>query len=80
MAAAAMAGSANAFWGTGHLLVSRSAQSILEANKSDALTQALEVLSYLKASEADLTKDEGDHAFTECATFADNIKGQGYKF
>lgn len=27
-----------------------------------------------------MTSDEGDHPFTECATFADNIKGQGYSF
>ena len=38
------------------------------------------MISYLEKSEPSLTKDEGEHAFTECATFADNIKGQGYSF
>jgi len=32
----------------------------------------------LKTSEPSLTNDEDQHPFTECATFADNIKGQGY--
>ena len=27
-----------------------------------------------------MTSDEGEHPFTECATFADNIKGQGYSW
>jgi hypothetical protein len=27
-----------------------------------------------------LTKDEGAHPFTECATFADDIKSLGYSF
>lgn len=40
----------------------------------------LEELSYLKASNPDITTDEGSHPMTECATFADNIKGEGYSF
>lgn len=59
-------------------LVSRRAQSLLEG--SAALTEALDVLSYLKVSEASLTTDEDSHPFTECATFADNIKGQGFSY
>ena len=27
-----------------------------------------------------MTSSEGDNPFTECATFADDIKGQGYSF
>lgn len=34
----------------------------------------------LKHYYSSLTTDEGDHPFTECATFADNIKGEGYSF
>ena len=61
-------------------LVSRNAQAILESSGSNALQAALDDLSYLKKSQASLTKDEQDHPFTECANFADNIKGQGYSF
>ena len=32
----------------------------------------------MTASDPTLTKDEGSHPFTECATFADDIKGEGY--
>ena len=60
--------------------VSRHAEALLESDAPASLEAALEVLSYLKASEATLTKDEDSHPFTECATFADNIKGQGYSF
>ncbi len=52
----------------------------MEDSESPAFQQALDVLAYLESSYASLTKDEGDHPFTECATFADNIKGQGYSF
>ena len=41
---------------------------------------ALTVLSTLKQSNPSLTTDEDDHPFTECANFADNIKGMGYSF
>ena len=34
----------------------------------------------LEASESYLTRRENKHAFTECATFADSIKGEGYSF
>lgn len=80
LAAAALAGTTNAFWGTGHLLVSRRAQAILESEASDAFDSALTVLSFLADSEPSLTSDEDDHPFTECATFADDIKGKGYSF
>ena len=59
-------------------IVSRRAQEILEDSSSPAFDQALTVLGYLTASDPTLTKDEGSHPFTECATFADDIKGQGY--
>ena len=52
----------------------------MEDSESPAFQQALDVLAYLESSYSSLTSDEGDHPFTECATFADNIKGQGYSF
>ena len=50
VALAAIMGSASAFWGTGHLLVSRSAQAILEKENPAVLAAALEDLAYLKKS------------------------------
>jgi hypothetical protein len=79
-ALAALATQSNAFWGTGHLLVSRRAQAILEDEAPEVLSQALDVLAPLKKYYSSLTTDEGDHPFTECATFADDIKGQGYSW
>ena len=35
-------------------------------------------MSYLKASQPTLTKDEDKHPFTECAVFADNMLNEGY--
>ena len=34
-------------------------------------------MTYLKEIHPDITKSEKDHPFTECATFADEIKGEG---
>lgn len=45
----------------------------------DALSAALAVLEPLKNDYSDLV-EEGDHPFTECATFADNIKSKGYSW
>lgn len=56
-------------------LVARRAQQILEEENPEVLAQAIEVLSYLKASNPDITTSEDFHPFTECATFADEIKG-----
>jgi hypothetical protein len=50
----------------------------LEQNNPAALQAALAVLAPLKADYPSLTTDEGAHPFTECALFADNIKGMGY--
>ena len=61
-----------------YLIVARRAQALLESNDSGALDKALEVLSYLKASQPTLTKDEDKHPFTECAVFADNMLNEGY--
>jgi len=37
-------------------------------------------LEVLEKSDSYLTRRENKHAFTECATFADSIKGEGYSF
>ena len=93
-AIAATASYANAFWSTAHLLskflthlfdhitfniVARRAQKLLEDENPDALSAALDVLATLKDSHPDIVK-EGDNPFTECATFADEIKSEGYSF
>ena len=61
------------------LIVAREAESLLKKNNPDALNAALEVLKPLQTSKQypDLIKSEGKHPFTECATFADEIKGEG---
>ena len=61
-------------------LVARRAQAILEQTNPTALAGALAVLAPLKADYPALTKDESSNPFTECALFADNIKGEGYSF
>ena len=73
--AAAISGEARAFWGKGHLLVSRVAESVLQTQESSVLEKALEELSTLTQSHPDMIELEKDHPFTECATFADEIKG-----
>jgi hypothetical protein len=66
-----------AFWGTSHLLLARRAQDLLQSQDHAAYEAVLQELAPLKANDASLTTDEGDHPMTECATFADNIKGMG---
>merc|ERR1712127_126519 len=80
VAAAVAFGSANAFWGTSHLLVARRAQDLLQSQDNNAYKAVLAELQVFKDAYPDLTKDEKDHPMTECAVFADNIKGEGYSF
>ena len=49
---------------------------MLEAKDDGALAKALEILAPLAKNHPDLIKSEGDHPFTECATFADEIKDE----
>ena len=77
---AAIASNANAFWGTGHLIISRQAEAILTEEAPEALSAALEVLVPLAKYYPTLTDGEKDHPFTECANFADDIKGKGYSW
>lgn len=71
--AALIADSASAFWGKGHLLVARGAQSILETEYPEAFEAALKELAEL-AKTPGMIEHEKDHPFTECATYADDIK------
>jgi len=66
---------ASAWWGTGHLLVAKIAQDLLETQNPGAFKAALDQLSLYTQN-----KDEGDHPFVECATYADDIKGKGGHF
>lgn len=61
-------------------LVARQAESILQKEDNAALQAALSLLQYLENDYSSITAHEGDHPFTECATFADDIKGMGYSF
>ena len=67
----AIVGTCHAWFGTGHLLVARTAQMILEDKEPEVLEKCLELLKFL--TEANKTKDEGEHPFTECATYADDL-------
>lgn len=53
---------------------------MIQSQNGAAYQAVLNELAPLKANYPDITGDEGDHPMTECATFADNIKGQGYSF
>ena len=61
------------------VIVAREAEALLEKNNPGALKAALDVLKPLQTSKQypDLIKSENKHPFTECATFADEIKGEG---
>ena len=54
--------------------MARVAQELLDQQTID---QVEEILSVLKSSDPGWTKSEGDHAFVECVTFADDIKRMG---
>lgn len=55
--------------------MSRHAQALLETENPAVLASALDMLAVLAESNPTLTKDEDNNPFTECATFADDIKG-----
>jgi hypothetical protein len=67
---------ANAWWNTGHMLVARIAQDILQEESPETLKKAETILrssdfqTYLHL--------EDEYPFVECATFADEIKGSGF--
>ena len=71
---------ANAWFGVGHLLVSRIAYDILQETSPETLSRVENLLSVLTATNSTWTKDENKHPMVECATFADDIKGMGGRF
>jgi len=75
LVAAAMIGSTNPWFGTGHLLVARIAYDILKASNSEKLATAESILKGLDNSIA--KKHERNHQFVECATYADDFKYHG---
>jgi len=66
--------SAQAWWGTGHMLVARIAYDKLQKENPSLVTRANSVLSYLSS----FTTLEKSYPFVECATFADEIKSKGW--
>lgn len=66
----------NAWWDHGHLLTARIAQNILEKEDPETYDSILEILKKLKETDPDWTVNEENHPFTECATYADFIKGK----
>lgn len=74
---AASAGFASAWNSKGHVLVARIADLILEEKSPSTITHVEDKLSYLKKSNPDWTKKEGNHPLVECTTFADDIKRKG---
>ena len=61
----------------GHLMVANIAQNLLEDRAPDALKKANKMLTYLANYNSTFVVHEGDHAFVETATFADDMKYHG---
>ena len=61
----------------GHLMVANIAQNLLEERKPEALKAANKMLTYLAKHDSSFVVNEGDHAFVETATFADDMKYHG---
>jgi hypothetical protein len=75
----AFSGCVNAWWDQGHLLTARRAFDLLTKENPEVLKSAQTMLTSLNTNYPALTKNESaDHAFVECATFADVIKSMGY--
>jgi hypothetical protein len=75
--ASCLTDTASAWYGAGHLLVSRVAYEILQKQSPQTITQVESILSVLKTEDPDWTKLEGKHPMVECVTFADDIKFKG---
>ena len=70
-----------AWWDKGHLLTARIAQLLLEEENGSVgqqkFNRTLEILHKLKITDPAWTNSENKNPFTECATFADQIKNKG---
>ena len=67
---------ASAWWDHGHLLTARVAEKILSKEDPTTYNNALAILHTLKETDPNFTINEDKHPFTECATYADFIKGK----
>ena len=61
----------------GHLFVANIAENVLKDKAPDSLAAANKMLTYLADYDPDFTTHEDEHAFVECATFADDYKYHG---
>lgn len=73
VAVALMVDGASAWYSTGHVIVARIAYEVLMKEMPEQVTAVEEILSVLKESNPNITKDEKDHPFVECASFADEV-------
>ena len=67
---------ANAWWNTGHMLVARIAQDYLEEINQATLDHVHSIL--VDSDFANYLHLEDKYPFVECATFADEIKSDGF--
>lgn len=61
----------------GHLFVANIAQNLLEEKSPDSISAAKKMLTYFAKHTPEDCTHEGDHAFVETATFADDLKYHG---
>jgi len=71
----ALSASVQAWSGPAHLMTARVAQTVLEERSPETITKVETILSVLKDNGFPVREDK--HAFTECVTFADDIKYHG---
>ena len=72
-----LAGMTRAWSINGHLFIANIAQNLLEENAPDALAAANDMLVAFAEYEPEDVTHEGDHAFVEASTFADDMKYHG---
>lgn len=61
----------------GHLFVANIAQDLLEEKAPASLEAALQMLTYLREFDPEMTNHEDMHPFVETSTFADDLKYHG---
>jgi hypothetical protein len=76
----ALINGASAWYGTGHLLVARIANDILEKESPQTIEDVEAALAVLKKSDPKLITSEDKHPMVECATFADELKAKGGRY
>jgi len=71
----ALSSTVSAWSGPAHLMTARVAQEVLEKRSPATIGKVEAILSVLKDNGFPVREDK--HAFTECVTFADDIKYHG---